>query len=61
MKWTTVTKWFSYIRMIFLESLEIFIRFSKNSLLLCCVTMCENGIETDENTQTRALSDQPQC
>jgi len=23
--------------------------------------MCENGTETDEDTQTRPLSDQPQC
>jgi hypothetical protein len=44
-----------------LESLEIFIRCSKNSLLICCVAMCENGTETAEDTQTRALSDQPQC
>jgi hypothetical protein len=44
-----------------LESLEIFIRFSKNSLLLCCVAKCENGNEIAEETQTRALSDQPHC
>jgi hypothetical protein len=45
----------------FLESLEICIRFSKNSLLLCYVTMYENGTKTAEDTQTRALSYQPQC
>jgi hypothetical protein len=41
-----------------LESHEIFIRFSKNSLLICCVAMCENGNEIAEDTQERALSDQ---
>jgi hypothetical protein len=45
----------------FLESLEICIRFSTNSLLVCCVAMCANGTETPEDTQTRALSDQFQC
>jgi len=39
----------------FLENLEIFIRFSKNSLLLCCVVMCENGTEIAEDTQKRAV------
>ena len=34
----------------YFESLEIFIRFSKNSLLLCCVAMCENGTEMAEDT-----------
>ena len=44
-----------------MESLEIFIRFSKNSLLLCCVAMCEHGTEIAEDIQAKALSDQPQC
>ena len=44
-----------------LESLEIFIRFSKNCLLLCCVAMCEYGTEIAEDTQPRALSDLPHC
>jgi len=44
-----------------LESLEIFKRFSKNSLLFSCVVMCENGTETAEDTPTLTLFDQPQC
>jgi len=39
----------------FLENLEIFITFSKNSLLICCVVMCENGTEIAEDTQNRAV------
>ena len=44
-----------------MESLEMFIRFFKNSLLLCCVAMCENWTERAEDTQKRARSDQPKC
>jgi len=39
----------------FLESLEIFERLCKNSLLLCCVAICKNGTEIAEDTQERAV------
>ena len=39
----------------------MFIRFFKNSLLLCCVAMCENWTEIAEDTQERAQSDQLKC
>jgi len=43
----------------FLESLEIFERLSKNSLLICCVTVCENGTDTAEDAQTNAVWSTP--
>jgi hypothetical protein len=43
------------ILMTFCKSLEIFIRFSKKSLLLCCVAKCKNGTEIAEDTQKTAL------
>jgi len=39
----------------------MFVRFCKDSLLLCCVAMRENGTEIAEDTQERALSDQSHC
>ena len=44
----------------FLESLEIFIRFSKMSLLFCCVAKCEMELKYLK-TLKKQLSDQPQC
>ena len=44
----------------FLESLEIFIRFSKMSLLFCCVTKCEMEVKYQKALK-KQLSDQSQC
>ena len=44
----------------FLESLDIFIRFSKMSLLFCCVTKCEMGLKY-LMTHKKVPSDQTQC